>query len=98
MRPWSCAAPSPPWPTSSRIDFNDDREYFWRVDGQEVQFGPTREEFEPKEGNDWYEGATYSNEILRNKVWRGAEVTAMLVDNSCGEQFIQFFDNAKEIK
>lgn len=80
-------------------DFVDEREQYWRLDGtSEVQFGPTTEEFEPKDGDDWFEGATYSNEIIRDKVWRGAEVTAMLVDNSCGEQYVQFFDNSKEIK
>lgn len=73
-------------------DFVDERESYWTLNGtSDVSFSKDRAGADPDDPE-------YGNEIIRDKVWRGAEVTAMLVSNGCGDTYIQFFDNAKEVK
>lgn len=74
---------------------DDKTDMFWEVtvNEREVNFGPSADEVD-----------MYSDEIIHHRfypksVYRGVEMTMIIVDTQCdGNKFFAFFDNEKEIK
>lgn len=84
------------------LPLDDARSYYWRLDqethgGGEVAFAETVEELDGVEGN-LYVNTIYTNRHLPKWVYRGAEYTMICVDTQTdGNQFLQIFDNRKEV-
>ncbi len=73
-------------------EINDSRENYWTLTETEVRFG----EEEVESVNDDF---MYSNELYGSKcIWRKEDYTLLSVDDGCGNQYYQIFDNKKEIK
>ncbi len=90
------------------IPIDDSREMFWQLDGEgpgEVLYSQTAERLKAgREGEDSPGEALYANEIYTQRhlpkwVYRGKDFTMVCVDtHTDGNQFLQIFDNAKEVK
>ena len=78
------------------IPIDDARQYFWKVDNQEVCFADTEQELESQDGN-YYVNEIYTQRFLPKWVYRAAGYTMICVDtHTDGNKFLQIFDNAKE--
>lgn len=91
---------------------DDSRDQFWTVDKTErewVKFSPKREallywlEEHDDEYGDYakvlYQNAIYTQRFLPKWVYRGAELTMIVVDTQTdGNKFVQFFRNDHEIR
>lgn len=78
---------------------DDKRNAIWWTDGDVVKFCPTREKLMLwlTEGDD--AGECYSNEVIREGIYRGAEITAIEVDtNTDGNKFLMLLRNENEVK
>ena len=84
------------------LPFDDSTEYFWSVDedgtgGGSVAFGE-KEDVETLSGNH-YENEIYTQRHLPKWIYRAEQHTMIVVDtHTDGNQLLQIFDNAKEIK
>lgn len=65
---------------------------WWIGDSDSVKFGQTAS---PKD--DVESEAYYGNDVVRSWIKRSDTHTLMLVDNGCGEQYWQIFENSKEV-
>lgn len=83
------------------IPFDNCTEYWWKLDGEgpgTVCFAETVREFNEKSGQ-YFENEIYTQRHLPKWVYRGKDHTMISVDtNTDGNQFLQIFDNKKEIK
>lgn len=94
------------------LPIEDCRGDFWNVDEHErerVRFSPSREALEywlaehddeyGPHGDVLYENSIYTQRHLPKWVYRGAELTLVVVDTHCdGNQYLQLFRNANEVK
>lgn len=81
---------------------DDATQYFWQLDGEDdgsyVRFALTEEELSDDSEN-YYSNEIYTQRHLPKWVYRGAELTMIVVDtHTDGNQFLQFFSNDKEVK
>lgn len=84
------------------IPIDDAREYYWRLNGEgyggKVTFAETIEELDDEEG-ECYKNEIYTQRHLPKWVYRGKDFTMICVDtHTDGNQFLQIFDNSKEVK
>jgi len=94
------------------LPIDDSRDQFWAIDEHErewVKFSPKREaiaywiaghddEYGPY-GNECYENAIYTQRHLKKWVYRGAELTLVVVDTQTdGNKFLQIFRNTNEVR
>lgn len=94
------------------LPIDDSRDQFWAVDTHErewVKFSPKREaiaywlaehddEYGPY-GNECYENVIYTQRHLKKWVYRGAELTLVVVDTQTdGNKFLQIFRNENEVR
>lgn len=83
----------------SVFPIDDSREMFWHVDPTEqrqVRFAKTEEALQKLEG-EFYENEIYTYYHLKKWVYRGKEITLIVVDtHTDGNKYVQIFDNTKE--
>ena len=85
------------------IPLDDATDYFWTLhqdaEGRGfVGFADSLEELEAEDGN-YYQNDIYTQRFLPKWVYRGRDYTMICVDtHTDGNQFLQIFDNAKEVK
>src|ERR1700759_1660086 len=82
------------------IPEDDQTDMYWHLQGEgrgdSVLYADSVEELESGDGN-YYSNEIYTQRHLPKWVYRGAELTMVVVDTHCdGNQFIQFFSNDKE--
>lgn len=65
---------------------------WWIGDSDSVKFGQTDS---PKD--DVESEVYYGNDVVRSQVKRSDTHTLMFVDNGCGEQYWQIFENSNEV-
>lgn len=65
---------------------------WWTGDSHSVKFGHT-----PSPEDDVESETYYGNDVIRSWVKRSDTHTLMLVDNGCGEQYWQIFENSNEV-
>ncbi len=74
----------------------DDRtEMYWEIlDGKEVKFANTMDQFN---SDDYFQNEIYKDRFYSKHVFRGAELTMIIVDtHTDGMKFFAFYINAKE--
>lgn len=77
------------------IPIDDGTDYFWMLKCDKVCFADTKQELLTEDGN------YYENEILpmSKSIYHSKEYTMICVDpRTDGNQFLQIFDNSKELK
>lgn len=85
------------------LPIDDSREFFWQLDADDsgsgsVRFALTKEQLLDQDGGDFYENEIYTQRHLPKWIYRGAEYTMIVVDtHTDGNQFLQIFDNKKEL-
>jgi hypothetical protein len=80
------------------LPFSDATEYVWLIDGEEVRYAMTKEQLLDEEAGEFHQHAIYFQRHLNKWIYRGPEYTMILVDTDFdGNQFLQIFDNSKEI-
>jgi hypothetical protein len=84
------------------IPIDDARKYFWRLDGEthgdSVRFADAEALLDDEDMN-YYENSIYTQRHLPKWVYRGDDFTMICVDtHTDGNQFLQIFDNKKEVK
>lgn len=83
------------------LPLDDAREYYWQLEGDEpgsVKFAELAENLNSDDG-DFYSNEIYKQRFLPKWVYRGKDYSMIVVDtHTDGNQFLQIFDNAKEVK
>ena len=75
----------------------DHTDMFWKEDGENVKFANTIEDFN-SDGN-YYEYEIYTQRFYDRWVYRGAELTMIIVDtHTDGNRFFAVFSNSLEVK
>jgi len=82
---------------------DDATEYFWKINGSEsdgeVWFADSPEQLTDEDRGDYYSNEIYTQRHLKKWVYRGEEYTMIVVDtHTDGNQFLQIFDNSKEMQ
>ncbi len=86
------------------LPLDDARGYFWQLfenehDGGCVRFAEEKEALKDEDSGDYFENEIYTQRHLPKWVYRGIDCTMIVVDtHTDGNQFLQIFDNSKEIK
>jgi len=85
------------------IPIDDAREYYWYLTGEghgdEVKFAKDKDNVFEGTEDDGYSNEIYTQRFHRKWVHRGKDYTMICVDtHTDGNQFLQIFDNTKEIK
>jgi hypothetical protein len=76
---------------------DDGTEYYWRIDGEMVNFADSIGELESGKGN------SYSDEIYRQRfyekhIYEGAKYTMIFCDpHTDGMKYFRIFDNSKKV-
>lgn len=84
------------------LPIDDRREMFWRLDGEGpgvVQYALVKENLPPGgTDKDGYENEIYTQRFLKKWVYRGPELTMVLVDtHTDGNRFLAIFENVREV-
>ena len=75
---------------------DDRREYYWRVDSNNVEYGDAPDFSNP---DHHYEDTIYTYRHLSKHVYRGNEFTMVIVDTiTDGNKFLAIYDNSKEVE
>ena len=78
------------------IPIDDARSYYWKATDTSVKFAESIEQF--NSDGDYYQNEIYKQRFLPKWIYRGNEYTMICVDtHTDGNQFLQIFDNSKEI-
>lgn len=74
----------------------DCRDYFWRLDSEEVIFHEEKENLD-SDGN-YYSYEIYKQRFLKKWVYEGPEFTMIVSDTHVdGNKFLAIFDNSKKV-
>lgn len=77
------------------LDDNTDK--YWGVQGIEVKFADSKEEFESENGN-CYSGELYTNRFYKKHMYEGSEFTMVFFDgHTDGMKWFVLFDNTKKM-
>lgn len=83
------------------LPFDDGTSFFWKLDelNGTVRYARQAVELDDERGTgDYYENDIYTQRHLPRWVYRGPDYTMIVVDtHTDSNQFLQIFDNAKEI-
>lgn len=86
------------------LPLDDQRRRAWRIVGGDecgaggkVMYADTDADLDDPESKKLYSATVYTQRFLPRWVYRGAEVTLVVVDTHCdGNRFLMLFDNSKE--
>lgn len=84
-----------------KFPLNDVREYFWKISNNTVRYAedPSLLPDDTTDSEDYYEDEIYKQRFLPQWIYRGEEITLILVDTKTdGNKFLNIYDNQKEIK
>lgn len=83
------------------IPMDDATDFFWHIDenNDDVQFAVNKENIFEGTDEDGFSNSIYRQRFLKKHIYRGKDFTMICVNtNTDGNQFLQIFDNKKEIK
>lgn len=81
------------------LPFDDGREFYWFLDGDEVRFNPSKVDLLQDDNDTGYSNVIWNYRHLPKQEYRGEKYTMLIVDTQTDDnKFLQIFDNTKKIE